>query len=176
MRASGRGGTPLADLSRGIVGARGATLVVNLPGSERGAVESLQTILPAIPHALELIAGRTAHGAADATAHDHAPGDRARRRPAGRVVATAVKVHGDPPCRVGNRLVIGPDGPVEGTLGCAEFDAVATADAPEVADAAAPTTRTYTHELGSIEVYLEPEVDLPTLLVFSATPVAANLV
>jgi len=87
-----------------------------------------------------------------------------------------VKVHGDQRCRVGNRLVIGPTGPVEGTLGCAEFDAAAAADAPEVAGMAAPATRTYTHDLGSIEVYLEPEVGLPTLLVFSATPVAENLV
>jgi len=176
MRASGRGGTPLADLSRGIAGARGSTLVVNLPGSERGAVESLESILPAIPHALDLIAGRTAHGPADAGTHDHSPGGRPGRRPAGRVVATAVKVHGDPPCRVGNRLVIGPHGPIEGTLGCAEFDSAATADAPEVAGASTPMTRTYTHDLGSIEVYLEPEVAVPTLVVFSATPVATSLV
>jgi molybdopterin adenylyltransferase len=179
MRAAGRDETPFADLSRGIVGARGSTLVVNLPGSEAGATESLRAILTAIPHALELVAGRTVHGPGDHT-HDHIASHGAEHEEQahgrGRVVATAVKVHGSPPCRVGNRLVIGPAGPVEGTLGCAEFDAAAVADAPGVSVAATPTTRTYTHELGSVEVYLEPEVALPTLLVFSATPVATHLV
>ncbi|MGH3442740.1 MAG: MogA/MoaB family molybdenum cofactor biosynthesis protein [Nitriliruptorales bacterium] len=62
MRAAGRGGTPLADLSRGVVGHVGAVLVVNVPGSPKGAVESLEAVLPAIPHALEILAGHTQHG------------------------------------------------------------------------------------------------------------------
>lgn len=57
MRAAGLASTPMAALSRGVVGARGATLIVNLPGSLRGAVESLESLLPVLPHALEQLAG-----------------------------------------------------------------------------------------------------------------------
>lgn len=57
MRAAGLASTPMAALSRGVVGARGATLVVNLPGSPRGAVESLQAVIPILRHALEQLAG-----------------------------------------------------------------------------------------------------------------------
>jgi molybdopterin biosynthesis enzyme MoaB len=54
--------TPMAALSRGLVGAVGSSLIVNLPGSPRGAVENLNGLLPVIPHALELLAGDTEHG------------------------------------------------------------------------------------------------------------------
>jgi molybdopterin adenylyltransferase len=47
--------TPHAMLSRGIAGIRGHTLIVNLPGSPKAAVENLHTILPVIPHAIELL-------------------------------------------------------------------------------------------------------------------------
>jgi cyclic pyranopterin phosphate synthase len=57
MRAAGMASTPMAALSRGVVGARGATLIVNLPGSPRGAVESLTAVLPVLRHALEQLAG-----------------------------------------------------------------------------------------------------------------------
>ncbi|MBM4416625.1 MAG: MogA/MoaB family molybdenum cofactor biosynthesis protein, partial [Chloroflexi bacterium] len=63
MRAAGRDSTPLAMLSRALAGVRGRTLIVNLPGSERGARESLQAVLPALAHACALLQGRTAHGA-----------------------------------------------------------------------------------------------------------------
>ena len=59
MRAVGRASTPMADLSRGIVGLRGATLIVDLPGSPRGATESLAAIVEVLPHALDLAAGDT---------------------------------------------------------------------------------------------------------------------
>jgi molybdopterin adenylyltransferase len=171
MRAAGRTSTPMADLSRGVAGSVGRTLVLNLPGSERGAVESLEAVLPAIPHALELLAGRTVHGPA---ASDDVVAELARRTERGddAVLATAVRVHGEPPCRPGQKLLVGPDGPVAGTLGCAEFDGGATADAPGVLAAGEPTVRTYEHELGSVEVYLEPHRRRPLLVVLAATPVA----
>jgi molybdenum cofactor synthesis domain-containing protein len=61
MRAAGRIATPFADLSRGVAGTIGSALVINLPGSPRGAVESLQAVLEILPHALEHLGGRTAH-------------------------------------------------------------------------------------------------------------------
>jgi molybdopterin adenylyltransferase len=64
MRADGRRSTPFAALSRGIVGVRGRTLIVNLPGSPKGALESLETVIPLLDHALETLAGPFDHGAA----------------------------------------------------------------------------------------------------------------
>ena len=66
MRASGRAVTPLADLSRGIVGVCGRSLIVNLPGSPKGALESLEAIVPVLDHALETLAGPHDHGEASA--------------------------------------------------------------------------------------------------------------
>jgi len=62
MRAAGRAKTPMADLSRGLVGVRDRALVVNVPGSPRAALESLETLEPTLRHALETLAGPFDHG------------------------------------------------------------------------------------------------------------------
>jgi len=61
MRASGRSFTPLASLSRSLAGVARRTLIVALPGSPKGAVESLNAILELVPHVHDLLNGRTAH-------------------------------------------------------------------------------------------------------------------
>ncbi len=61
MRAASREATPHAVLQRGVAGIARRTLIVNLPGSERAARENLEAILPALPHAVGLLRGHTAH-------------------------------------------------------------------------------------------------------------------
>ncbi|HTC86408.1 MAG TPA: MogA/MoaB family molybdenum cofactor biosynthesis protein [Candidatus Acidoferrum sp.] len=62
MRAEGRRSTPMAALSRGVVGVIDRALVVNLPGSPRGATESFEAIVPVLEHALDTLAGPYDHG------------------------------------------------------------------------------------------------------------------
>ena len=57
MREAGRDKTPRAALSRAVAGVRATTLVVNLPGGPKGAVESLEAVAELIPHALEVLRG-----------------------------------------------------------------------------------------------------------------------
>jgi len=61
MRFEGSKKTPLAALSRGICGVRGKTLILNLPGSPRGAAESIEAVIDILPHALALLSGNTKH-------------------------------------------------------------------------------------------------------------------
>jgi molybdopterin adenylyltransferase len=61
MRSEGVKKTPFAALSRGICGVRGQALILNLPGSPAGAIESLEAVVGLIPHAIELLSGKTEH-------------------------------------------------------------------------------------------------------------------
>jgi molybdopterin adenylyltransferase len=61
MRREGAKKTSFAALSRGACGVRGRTLILNLPGSPSGAVESLGAVVALIPHALNLLDGKTDH-------------------------------------------------------------------------------------------------------------------
>jgi molybdopterin adenylyltransferase len=61
MRFEGTKKTPLAALSRGVCGVRGKALILNLPGSPRGAGESLEAVIDLLPHALALLSGNTKH-------------------------------------------------------------------------------------------------------------------
>ena len=64
MRLKGRESTPLAALSRSVAGTRGQVFIVTLPGSPKGAVESLNAIVELVPHVLDLLRGKTEHGGA----------------------------------------------------------------------------------------------------------------
>lgn len=61
MRIEGAHKTPLAALSRGVCGTRGKSLILNLPGSPKAAIESLQAVIKIVPHALDLLEGKTNH-------------------------------------------------------------------------------------------------------------------
>jgi molybdopterin adenylyltransferase len=61
MRSEGARKTPFAALSRAVCGVRGRCLILNLPGSPRGAVESLTAVADLLPHAMELLSGKTGH-------------------------------------------------------------------------------------------------------------------
>src|SRR3989442_14841672 len=92
------------------------------------------------------------------------------------VLATVIKLDGEPPSQAGAKLLMTRTASLAGTPGCREFDSAAVADAAAIAAAGAPQVRTYRHDLGSIGVYVEPYATAPTLIVFAAAPVAEALV
>jgi molybdenum cofactor synthesis domain-containing protein len=61
MRSEGAKKTTFAALSRGVCGVRGRALILNLPGSPKGAVESLEAVADLLPHAIDLLSGKTDH-------------------------------------------------------------------------------------------------------------------
>ena len=61
MHRAGLESTPMAALTRGIAGVRGQTLVINVPGSPKGAMQSLEAVMPVLEHALALLRGDTKH-------------------------------------------------------------------------------------------------------------------
>jgi molybdopterin adenylyltransferase len=61
IRRAGAASTPMAALSRATAGVRGRTLIINVPGSVKGAVESLEAVMPVLGHAVQLLHGDTAH-------------------------------------------------------------------------------------------------------------------
>jgi molybdopterin adenylyltransferase len=179
MRASGLAQTPMAALSRGIAGAVGAALILNLPGSTEGVCESLTAVLPVVPHAVELLGGATGPHPNVPDQHATPPtamaAPKGERAPSPWVDVKAVRVVGSPPCSVGNAMTIVPGGEIRGTLGCAEFDTAAVSAAAEVQASGAPEMRTFHHPEGGVDVYLEPHGAPPRLVVVSATDVARAL-
>jgi molybdopterin adenylyltransferase len=61
IRRAGAASTPMAALSRSMAGVRGQTLIINVPGSPKGATESLEAVLPTLAHAIKLLHGDTNH-------------------------------------------------------------------------------------------------------------------
>ncbi|HJP93793.1 MAG TPA: MogA/MoaB family molybdenum cofactor biosynthesis protein [Pyrinomonadaceae bacterium] len=61
IRAQSLKATPMGMLSRGVCGERSGTLIINLPGSPKAVRESFAVIAPVLPHALDLLAGKTTH-------------------------------------------------------------------------------------------------------------------
>ncbi|HEY8863588.1 MAG TPA: MogA/MoaB family molybdenum cofactor biosynthesis protein [Candidatus Dormibacteraeota bacterium] len=61
MRSAGAASTPMAALSRAMAGVSGRTLIINVPGSVKGATESLEAVMPILGHAVRLLRGDTSH-------------------------------------------------------------------------------------------------------------------
>lgn len=91
------------------------------------------------------------------------------------VLATVIRLDGEAPSRTGAKALFDRDRQLAGTLGCSEFDSQARADVAHLLASGAPALRSYRHDLGTIEAYVEPYVRRPLLVVLADTPVAAAL-
>ncbi|MBO0683502.1 MAG: XdhC family protein [Candidatus Dormibacteraeota bacterium] len=91
------------------------------------------------------------------------------------MLATVIRLDGEPPSRSGAKALFDRERQLAGTLGCSEFDSQARTAAPELLEAGQPGLRTFSHDLGSIDVYLEPYAARPLLVVLADTPVASAL-
>lgn len=91
------------------------------------------------------------------------------------VLATVIRVDGNPPCRPGQKLLVFPGGALAGTLGCPGFDARTVAGAEALLTRGEPAVETYEHHGGTFDVYLEPMQPRPLLLVLGGTPLAEHL-
>ena len=88
------------------------------------------------------------------------------------LLATAIRREGSPPCSVGQKMLLGPGGPLTGTLGCSDFDTAIANEAAKVLAEGTSTVRTLKHDLGTVDVYLEPYTRRPRLVIIGATPAA----
>lgn len=115
----------------------------------------------------------TAEAVAAAPSWDFA-GTLAKRMEQGEetILATAIRTEGAPPCTVGQKMILGPGGPIAGTLGCSDFDTTAANEAAQILAGGVAVLRTYKHDLGTVEVYLEPYAAKPRLVLIGATPIA----
>lgn len=91
------------------------------------------------------------------------------------VLATVIRLDGRPPSSPGAKALFSRGAALAGTLGCSEFDSAGLAGAALALEAGAPALHRFAHDLGSIEVFLEPYPAAPQLLVGAATPVAEQL-
>src|SRR5256885_14614644 len=82
------------------------------------------------------------------------------------VLATVIKLDGEPPSQPGAKLLMSRTASLAGTLGCSEFDSAAVADAKGIATSGAPPIPPYMHDPGSNEDYLQPYSGFPTIVDF----------
>ncbi len=73
LRAQGALKTPMASLSRGVAGLRGRCLIINLPGSVRAVTEGIETLLPILPHAIQMVQGVDLEHHASGQSHHQGP-------------------------------------------------------------------------------------------------------